>query len=290
MKGINFPVSLSKLKWFEKQNETFSVKVFGYVSKEIFPLRITRQMGRKHHINLLHLQKGDLSHYCLIRNLNTYLYRTKSHKDVTYFCPYCLNGFIREDLMMNHKEFCAVNGEQKIVLPQKGVDDILSFKDFKKKIRCPFVIYCDFETINRNVVTCEQNPAKSSTAVTKRLDVCSFGYKRVCTDPRYKKESVIYCRPDASRRVIECLLKEEDMKEIFSHIKSLKMSEEDHIAFADATHCFICESPFHEEESNKVMDHDHVTGLYRGAACSTCNSGFRICSFIPVIFHCLSQF
>ena len=96
--------------------------------------------------------------------------------------------------MMNHKKFCAVKGEQKIVLPQKGVDDILSFKDLKKKMRCPFIIFCDFETINRNVdKTCGQNPAKSSTAVTKRLDVCSFGYKHVCMDPRYKKESVIYC-------------------------------------------------------------------------------------------------
>ena len=119
MTGINFPLSLSKLNRFEKQNETFSIKVFGYENKEIFPLRITRQMGRKHHVNLLHLQKGDLSHYCHIHNLNRYLYRTKSHKDVTYFCPYCLNGFFREDLMMNHKEFCAVNREQKKCAPAK---------------------------------------------------------------------------------------------------------------------------------------------------------------------------
>ena len=56
--------------------------------------------------------------------------------------------------MMKHKEFCAANGEQKNVLPQKCVDDILTFKDFKKKMRCPFIIYCYFKTINRNVATC----------------------------------------------------------------------------------------------------------------------------------------
>ena len=112
--------------------------------------------------------------------------------------------------MMNHKEFCATSGEQKIVLPQKGVDDVLKFKAFRKKMRCPFVINCDFKTINRNVATGEQNPAKSSTTVNKRLDVCSFGYKRICKDPRYKKQSVIYRGPDASRRFIECLLKEEE--------------------------------------------------------------------------------
>ena len=43
--------------------------------------------------------------------------------------------------MMNHKDFCAVNGEQKNMLPQKGVDDVLALKDFKKKMRCTFVIF-----------------------------------------------------------------------------------------------------------------------------------------------------
>ena len=29
--------------------------------------------------------------------------------------------------------------------------------------------------------------------------------------------------------------------------------------------------PFEEGETNKVIDHDHVIGLYRGTACSPCN-------------------
>ena len=78
MKGIDFPVSLSKLNQFEKQNETFSINVFGYDSNEIYPLRITRQKGRKYHINLLYIQKGNSSHYCLMRNLNGFLHRTKN--------------------------------------------------------------------------------------------------------------------------------------------------------------------------------------------------------------------
>ena len=119
MKGIDFPVSLSKLNQFAKQNEAFSVNVFGYENNEIYPLRITRQKGRKHHVNLLYLQKGDLSHYCLIRNLNRFLSRTKSCRNVTYFCDFCLHGYIRVDLMLKHREFCAVNGEQKLFFHRK---------------------------------------------------------------------------------------------------------------------------------------------------------------------------
>ena len=68
------------------------------------------------------------------------------------------------------------------------------------------------------------------------------------------------------------------------------MSKEDQIAFADAMHCFICESPFDEGESNKVIAHDHVTGLYLGVVCNPCNLGFRICTFIPVISHGFCNF
>lgn len=295
MKGIDYPVALCKLNQFERQNETVSINVFGFEKDEIYPLRITKQKERKHHINLLYLQRGDLSHYCLIRDLNGFLYRTKSHRSKTHFCPYCLHAFQREELMIKHIDFCGINGEQKIELPQKGINDTLKFSDFRKKMRCPFVLYCDFETTNKDVQTCMQNPNRSSSTITKQMEVCSFGYKRVCTDPRYTKESVIYRGPEASRRFIECLLKEEDeIKQILSHIEPLQMTEHDEINFANATHCSICENPFEEgedgEECSKVIDHDHVTGLYRGAACSVCNFGFRICNFIPVIFHGFRNF
>ena len=114
MKSIDYPVPLCKVNQFEGQNEELSINVFGFENDEIYPLRITRQKGRKHHINLLYLQRGDLFHYCLIRDLNGFLYRTESHKNKTYFCPYCLHGFIREDLMVKHIEFCGINCEQKI--------------------------------------------------------------------------------------------------------------------------------------------------------------------------------
>ena len=40
----------------------------------------------------------------------------------------------------------------------------------------------------------------------------------------------------------------------------------------------------------KVRDHCHDTGLYRGAAHSLCNLRYRIPSYIPVVFHNLSGY
>ena len=61
-------------------------------------------------------------------------------------------------------------------------------------------------------------------------------------------------------------------------------------SFQQATHCWICEKPLEED---RVRDHDHLTGLYRGAAHQACNLQLRICpqkQHIPVVFHNLKGY
>ena len=59
--------------------------------------------------------------------------------------------------------------------------------------------------------------------------------------------------------------------------------------YARATECHICFKPF-SEEKRKVRDHCHYTGLYRGAAHSSCNLQYKIPSYIPVVFHNLAGY
>ena len=51
-----------------------------------------------------------------------------------------------------------------------------------------------------------------------------------------------------------------------------------------ATKCHICFKPF-SEEKRKVRDHCHYSGLYQGAAHSSCNLQYKIPNYIPVVFH-----
>ena len=46
--------------------------------------------------------------------------------------------------------------------------------------------------------------------------------------------------------------------------------------------CYICKKDFNND---KVSDHCHFTGKYRGAAHNTCNLRYKISKNIPVIFH-----
>ncbi|KAK4885204.1 hypothetical protein RN001_001475 [Aquatica leii] len=67
------------------------------------------------------------------------------------------------------------------------------------------------------------------------------------------------------------------------------MSREELLNFTSASNCHICEESF-KDEIEKVRDHCHFSGRYRGAAHSLCNLNFKCSQVIPVVFHSLSNY
>ena len=59
--------------------------------------------------------------------------------------------------------------------------------------------------------------------------------------------------------------------------------------YKKASRCHICVKPF-TEDSIKVRDHCHYSGLYRGATHRNCSLMHKIPSYIPVVFHNLSGY
>lgn len=208
MNRIDYPVPLSKIDKFERQNHNISINVFAFEKNEFLPLRVTKHAGRDHHVDLLLLRNIQTSHCYLIKDLNKFLFRTKPRKCKTYFCPNCLHGFVSEKVLSNHKPYCFIHGPQKVELPISGKNDTLEFSDYEKQLRIPFVIYADVECPNVKVEACASNPQQSHTTTTSLLQPISFGYKVVCQNPKYTKPAVIYRGTDASQKLIECLLKE----------------------------------------------------------------------------------
>ncbi|CAC5423990.1 unnamed protein product [Mytilus coruscus] len=66
--GIDFPVSLSKVEKFEKQNN-LSINVFGWEDGQVFPLYMTKMLNGSNEIDLLYLSDDRNSHYCWIKIL-----------------------------------------------------------------------------------------------------------------------------------------------------------------------------------------------------------------------------
>lgn len=296
MKDIDYPVSLSKMEKFEKLNN-ISINVFGFEDGDVFPLYLTKLPNGYKEVDLLYFSNEEKSHFCLVKNLDHFLGSTTKFHTKRYYCRRCLHGFIRSDLLNEHRPYCNKFDFQKVEFPKQG-NDIISFKDFDKQIPVPFVIYADFEAFARKVDTCLPDPDKSSTTHRTKFEACGYSYIVVSTNERYTKSPVVYRGDDAVQHFFDDMLKEEEyIKEKLSHIEPMMMNEESEKTFQNATHCYICNQPF--TNLIKCRDHDHLgTGdptsdnytNFRNAACQSCNLNLQHPSFIPVFFHNLRGF
>ena len=109
MHNINYPVKVKDLQRFENQNQDIAINVFGFEDEKIFPIRITEKENANHHVNLLMISDDNNSHYVWIKHFSRLVRsQTTKHKGKKWFCYFCLNGFVREDLLNNHVALCRV--------------------------------------------------------------------------------------------------------------------------------------------------------------------------------------
>ena len=69
--------------------------------------------------------------------------------------------------------------------------------------------------------------------------------------------------------------------------KRLIMTSEDKKIYNNSHICRVCKE---ELNTDKVRDHCHVTGKFRGAAHDECNVKLRIPKKLPIIFHNLQGY
>ena len=294
MEGIEYPVNLKDIKRFEKQNPEISVSVLGYSKDErIYPLRISKKENkRKHNIVLLLIKDGDKSHYCLAKNLSALLSsQVSKHKSKLYFCLNCLNGFDEMEKLEKHKEYC--NEEESIKINMPKPDTYIKFINFLHSEKAPFAIYADFESLLKPLETCKPDPNKSYTLKYQKHEPLSFRYLLKSFDESvYKSTLREYIKeneedPDPVDVFLSWL--EADVK-IISELgnKPMKITEEEQEQFNQASNCWICGNLLNLED--RVRDHCHYTGRYRGAAHNRCNLKYKKTNNISVFFHNLAGY
>ncbi|CAG2215764.1 unnamed protein product [Mytilus edulis] len=275
---IMFPVKLADIPKFEKQNE-ISINVFGFNKGEVFPIHISKHRFEQH-VNLLMISDNKKSHFCWIKNLNRLLGDQKSSEHKHFYCPYCLHGFTKERILNNHLPYCQTHGPQKIELPTED-NKWLHYKDIRKQLKVPYVIYADFECLQEPIV--DSNECDQKTKKTTKHIPCGFAYKVVGLTPETSNEPVVYRGADAADKFVECMVQEQDnIEQKFKHCEPMIMTGSDWQSFKKATMCHICKK---ELADSRVRDHCHVTGKFRGAAHNDCNINYKFTGRIPVVFH-----
>ena len=118
------------------------------------------------------------------------------HCERKHFCHYGMQAFRTAEKLKCHIKDCfKINSEQTIKIPKKG--ESIKFKNFGRKIKSPFMIYGDFESILFAEDNGNQNSNELYTNKYQKDVACSYGYKLVCIDGKFSYPFKSYLGKDA---------------------------------------------------------------------------------------------
>ena len=131
-------------------------------------------------------------------------------------------------------------------MPNEGT--VLKFKDYLRSEKVPFIVYADFECLNKPIHSCTQeknnDDEKSYTNKYQKHEPSSFCYYIKCFDDEvYPPVIRLYTGEDSAKKFVEML--EEDIRKI-ANIPPKKMifTDKDVKDFNEAVTCWICNEEF----------------------------------------------
>ena len=234
-------------------------------------------------LNVLLISNEEKSHYVFIKDFNRLIYSKTKHKDRKHFCMSCLQNFTTKEILNNHRERCLSINDTQAVIYETGT---IKFKNFNNQIPIPFKIYADTEClVKRTNISLGKH-----TKLYQEHIPNSIGAKLVCIDDRFTLPTKIFTGNNCVNDFIKWVFEQQKYcnQIIDNHFnKKLKMTTENENNYRNSEICWICSQKIIKD---KVRDHCHITGKFRGAAHKECNSKLRIPRKLPIIFHNLEGY
>ena len=288
--GIDFPVSIHQISRFESQNNV-SVNVYGWSEeRKLFPIHVSDNSPTfgepdKRHVDLLLVEDGPRSHYTLIRTMSRLVKYTSNNNGKQEFCRRCLFRIPTIHAAAEHIKHCnsPTDCVTQLICPQP--DSKAYFKNFQKMQSSPYVVYCDFESLIVDYL----GPMPENLPKTVKINnhqICSFAYVVVRSDGAYY-DPQMYRGPDAASYFLTQMQHLRNQLSNQLNLSEIVMTPEDQQQFELAQTCWICKNQFALEDQ-KVRDHDHISGKFRGAAHNDCNLKLKVEPNkwkMPIFFH-----
>ena len=293
-KGITFPIGENDINKFENLNPDLpGINVFYEEDKyNIRPIREIKNKDCKNTIDLFLIQEDGKSHYTLIKNFHRLIrsQKTGSNNGKLFICKSCFSHYTKEELLDKHIEYCSNNKTAVVEMPKPNT--FLHFKNYYKQLPIPFVVYADFECFTKPMNTCSPCPKDSYNYNYQKHEPSGFCfYVKGIVDK--KITPIIYTKTYEDENIAKVFVEklEEVTKGIYNdfykRFKPLVMGSKEQKLFNEAKTCHICSRELGED---RVRDHCHFTGKYRGAAHNKCNLQCRKLKVLPVIFHNLQGY
>ena len=236
---------------------------------------------RDNQIILLMISNGKNWHYLAVKSLSRLLRGITSNHDGDYYCLNCFHSHRTEKKLNAHKKICENNKYCKIEMPSPN-NNIIKYNQGDKSLKLPFIIYADLECLLKKIDTCQNNPDLSSTTKINQHIPSGYSIYTNCSFDKSNNKLSYYRGEDCMKRFCKNL-KDHATKIIdFKKKTMIPLTKEEEDNYNKENICYICKKDFNND---KVRDHCHFTGKYRGAAHNTCNLRYKIPKNIPVIFH-----
>ena len=292
--GINFPTKLKHISKFEKLNPSLpGINVFSVNdNKKFYPLRMAEK-DCLNTIDLFFYEQDGISHYTLIKNFTRLVKSqiTSSKNGLFYICKKCFTHFTKYELLQKHITYCSTNETVYVNMPPKNT--MLCFNNYHKKFPIPFVVYADFECFTKPMNTCSPNPEYSYNYNYQKHEPSGFCFYIKGIVPNITFEPIIYTKTKSTDDIAVIFVSKlakvtnKIYNDFYRRPIPLKLTHAEQISFDKAKTCHICKK---ELLTDKVRDHCHFTGQYRGAAHNSCNLQCRKPMILPVIFHNLQGY
>jgi hypothetical protein len=293
---LKFPVGIHDLDEFEERNDVGVYCNEWHGSRAVLVRRpsVARPPGREV-VLLLHRD-----HWFLVTNVRTFLAGPDDRQGHQHFCHRCgrvfWSGRGGAESLLEHLGHVSPNScleanndgvLKKYRLPEEAT--VLKFDKYEQQVKHPVVIYADFETYSEELPV-EEGPLNQDERAKRRFParmcgVASYGYTVVSEIPEIPSCSVVK-RGDGEEFFNDVLSIAMKYRWLAKHPKHMLFPVEDQEAFDQATACYLCG----REDMPLVRDHDHFTGVYRGAACQSCNVKAQVPKAVPVYFHNFESF
>ena len=268
--GIDFPTPVSQIDKLERQNPNLAINVFGWDKEQVIVDRISEKDGNISRINLMLTKQGENTHYSWVRRLTALLYDQNRHNESKHFCERCLQGKVQEGERYKKEGKGLLKSPTRTEMLKEG-ENKMSFTNYHKQMKAPYVVYADFECVLEKLDGCEPAPDASFTVKTERHVPCGFSYIAVRSDGKlfgpfnHRGRDAVY--------VFLMWLQnhEREMREDMANNRPLVMTPEDWKKHRKATDYHICnKSLIKHSFLDSIAVHNHSTGKYCGQSHRRC--------------------
>ena len=233
-------------------------------------------------------------HYLLITQFEWLVNQQRGvanrRQDAAHICYRCMTRFDARYQKCYEQHIAKMHCHRRLVTPKTATLQLpapekafMEFNAWGKLVHAPLIVVADFECFTTKT---EIKRGNSTTVVATNDEVASVCYAAIgCEGYEPPQEHLLhyYDREDPAVYLIRQLFKlVAHFKKAKSKHQNLVMTPEIKRQVRGATHCALCRKALGDD---RVADHNHFTGEFRGVMHDACNKRYRVNLKIPVFFH-----